>query len=66
MKQISINNGHTYVTPAEAIAAMSWDAIVNMMDADTREQVHLEMAPCTELEFLAAYLEKATDDLIIG
>jgi hypothetical protein len=66
VKQISIDNGHSYVTPAEAIDAMSWDVIVNMMDDDTREAVHAAVAPCTDLEFLAAYLERATDDLIIG
>jgi hypothetical protein len=66
VKQISIDNGHSYVTPAEAIDAMSWDVIVNMMDDDTRETVHAAVAPCTDLEFLAAYLERATDDLIIG
>jgi hypothetical protein len=43
-----------------------WDAVVSMMDDDTREAVHAEIAPCTELEFLAAYLERATDDLIVG
>lgn len=66
MKQISINNGHTYVTPAEAIDAIAWDGIVSLMDDDTREHVHLEMAPCTDLEFLSTYLEKATEDLIVG
>jgi hypothetical protein len=66
MKQISIDNGHSYVTPAEAIEAMSWDVIVNMMDDDTREAVHNEIAPCTEIEFLVRYLEIAPDDLVIG
>lgn len=66
MKKISIDNGRSYVTPAEAIYAMSWDAIASMMDDDTREAVHRDLAPCTEAEFLAAYLERATDNLIIG
>ena len=66
MKKISIDNGHSYVAPAEAIDAMSWDAIVDMMDDDIREAVHSEIAPCTEAEFLAAYLDRAADDLIIG
>ena len=66
MKQISIDNGHSYVTPAEAIYAMPWDVIVDMMDDDIREAVHSEIAPFTEAEFLEAYLERANDDLIIG
>ena len=65
-KQISIDNGNSYVTPAEAIDAMAWDVIAHMMDDDIRETVHNELAPCTEEEFLVAYLEMATDDLIIG
>lgn len=32
-----------------------WDAIVNLMDDDIREQTHLECAPCTNTEFLEAY-----------
>ena len=43
-----------------------WDAIVNMMDDDTREAIAADLAPCSELEFLEAYLERAADDLIIG
>lgn len=66
MKQISIDNGRSYVTPAEAIDAMSWDVIVNMMDDDTRETVHRELAPCTKIEFLRRYLEIAPHDLVIG
>lgn len=66
MKRISVDNGYHFVDPAEAIAAMDWDTIVNMMDDETREHVHDEIAPCTELEFLVKYLELADDDLIIG
>lgn len=66
MANISVDNGHSYVSPSEAIKAQPWDVIVNYMDDDTREAVHAELAPCTDLEFLARYLEIATDDLIIG
>ena len=70
MARISLDNGHTYMTAQEAtpeIAANNlWDAVANMMDDDIREAVHAAVAPCTEAEFLAAYLERATDDLIIG
>jgi hypothetical protein len=35
-----------------------WDAAVALMDDDIREQLHEEMAPCTDQEFFTAY-EKA-------
>jgi hypothetical protein len=70
MKKISLDNGNTYMTAQEAMPEIIdnnlWDAVVDMMDDDTREAVHAAVAPCTEAEFLAAYLERATDDLIIG
>jgi hypothetical protein len=34
-----------------------WDAVVNLMDNDTREQVHAELAPCSEQDFFDRYLE---------
>lgn len=64
--QISIDNGRSFVSPADAIAQMSWDVIVNAMDDDTRETVHAELAPCTDEEFLTRYLELAPFNLIIG
>ena len=50
MKTISIDNGHSTVTAAEAIAAVAWETIVEKMDAETREKVHAE-GPETEEEF---------------
>lgn len=38
-----------------------WEAIVNMMDDETRERVAFELAPCTNEEFLKRYLELAPD-----
>lgn len=38
-----------------------WDAIVSYMDDDLREQVHAELAPCTNEEFLNRYLELDPD-----
>lgn len=35
----------------------NWDAIVDCMFDDEREQVHAELAPCTEVEFLKRYCE---------
>ena len=70
MKKISLDNGHSYMTAQEAMPEITrrnmWDTVVNMMDDDTRETVHSELAPCTEVEFLTRYLELANDDLIIG
>lgn len=70
MKQISLDNGHSYMTAAEAMPEITecnlWDAFVDMMDDDTREAVHAELAPCTELDFLARYLELAPYDLVLG
>ena len=35
----------------------NWEAIVNLMNDEIREQVHMELAPCTDEEFLKRYLE---------
>lgn len=66
MKQISIDNGATYTTPAEALKVVSIDTMAEYMDDDAREAVHNELAPCSDIEFLTRYLEIAPDDLIIG
>ena len=66
MAQISIDNGHSYVTASEALETISLDTMTNYMDDDTREAVHNEIAPCTDAEFLTRYLELAPDDLVIG
>lgn len=70
MKKISLNNGTTYLDAAEAMEEINarnlWDAVVGMMDDETREKVHAQLAPCTEKEFLNGYLENAANDLVIG
>ena len=35
----------------------NWESIVEMMDDEIREQVHAELAPCTDEEFLERYCE---------
>lgn len=35
-----------------------YGAAVELMDDEIREDVHKELAPCTDLEFLAAYMER--------
>ena len=66
MKNISIDNGATFCGVQEALQGTAWDVIVYYMDDATRERVHMELAPCTEEEFLTRYLEIAKCDLIIG
>lgn len=70
MKEISIDNGASYMSAEDAIAKIMecdlWDNVVQAMDDEVREIVHAEIAPCTELEFLSRYLEIAADNLIIG
>lgn len=69
-KLVSINNGKTFETAAEAMPEIMarglWDTLVNVMDDDTREEVAAELAPCTEKEFLERYLALAPADLVIG
>lgn len=69
-KEISLNNGTTWMTADEAMPEIIkrglWENVVEFMDDETRERVHAELAPCTELEFLRRYLELAPEDLIIG
>lgn len=41
----------------EIIENGMYDAAVNLMDDEIREELHREMAPCTDEEFLEAYIE---------
>ena len=66
MKQISVDNGATFVDPAEALKLCEWDTIVSFMDNDAREATHRKVAPCSQIEFLNTYLDLAQNDLIIG
>ena len=70
MKQISLDNGHSYMDASEAMTKITernlWEAVVAIMDDDVREAVAEDMAPCSEEEFLREYLKRAKDDLIVG
>lgn len=57
MMKISIDNGNSFVSSEEAIAKKDWEVIVIFMDDELREEIHSELAPCTELDFLTRYLE---------
>ena len=37
---------------------VDFDICVSMMDDDIREQLHRELAPCTNQEFLDAYADR--------
>lgn len=37
---------------------IDYDAAVNFMDDDIREELHMDIAPCTEQEFFDAYCER--------
>ena len=68
--EISLDNGTNYLTADEAMPIIDdrglWETVVESMDAETREAVHSELAPCTNLAFLRRYLELAPEDLILG
>ena len=70
MAQISLTNGRDFLDAHEAMPMITerglWEAVVSMMDDDIREQVHAELAPGSEEDFLTRYLDLATDDLVIG
>ena len=79
MARISIDNGRTFYGADEldelfSSAAESgvsygglWCEIVNRMNDSIREEVHGEIDPDhDETDFLRMYLERATDDMIIG
>lgn len=42
----------------EIVDAGNYAAAVALMDDDLREELHVELAPCTDAEFLAAYMER--------
>ena len=41
----------------EEFLKLGMDTLVNYMDDELREQVHRELAPCTDKEFLVRYME---------
>jgi hypothetical protein len=34
-----------------------FDTVVNLMDDDIREYLHMQLAPCSEQEFINTYLQ---------
>ena len=70
MKQISLDNGHSYMDASEAMTEIMerglWETVVSLMVDGIREAVADDMAPCSEEEFLKEYLARANDDLVVG
>ena len=67
--RLSLDNGRHYMDVdelSEGEIAAYYASLFLAMDAETREAVHAENAPCSEREFLEAYLERAKDNLVIG
>ena len=46
------------MTPNEIISNNLYYAAVELMDDEIREELHAELAPCTDLEFLEAYMKR--------
>lgn len=63
--EISVDNGRSVCTPAEAVERMPWEVIVNAMDDETREAVAREGID-DNAEFLTRYLEIAPFDITVG
>lgn len=40
---------------------VDFDAVVNMMDDEIREEIHNQLAPCDEQEFVDAYVQAHYD-----
>ena len=72
---VSFNNGRSYYDADEIRSTgldkilsdeqVTWDYIAAMMDDEIREQVHCELAPCTNEDFLIRYLELSPDNFIV-
>lgn len=46
------------MTAKEIIKGGFYNMAVELMDDDIREEIHRELAPCSDLEFLEAYMDK--------
>lgn len=42
---------------ADMLDRFQWDLIESYMDAEIAEQLNTELAPCSDMEFLAAYMK---------
>ena len=37
---------------------VDFDAVIQLMDDEIREEIHQELAPCTKQEFVDAYVQR--------
>lgn len=49
------------MTAKEIIDNGLYNAAVELMDDDIREKIHSALSPCTDEEFLTAYMERHKD-----
>lgn len=42
----------------EVITSGNYESAVNLMDDEIREDIHREMAPCSDAEFLTEYCKR--------
>lgn len=66
MKNLSIDNGNTFVSPEEALKHLSMETISFYMVDNVREFVHACFKGDSDADFIRAYLLLAPEDLIIG
>jgi len=71
MKRFSLDNGNSWIRSDdiwehEESINSRWGEIINSMDNEVREKVHLECAPCSNTIFLFGYLVYAKNDLVVG
>lgn len=74
MARLSIDNGTTWLDSVDVLdlshwpyISPFWEQIVDRMADDIRAALHKALAPCDEMDFLAAYLEHPeAADIVIG
>lgn len=73
--KINFSNGFSrWFDANEAVEAIKFaeengitlEAIACAMDDELREAVAADFSPCSDAEFLAAYLHLASEDIVIG
>lgn len=48
----------TAIKANDIIQKGCYDAAVALMDDDIREEIHRDLAPCTDLDFLVEYMKR--------
>lgn len=66
MKRISVDNGHSFVEPEEALERVPMTVIIEYMDTEAYIDTVMNGNYTDNLGFLLYYLANAPADLIIG